>query len=592
MNKQASGVSRRDFLRGTGLAAAGAVVGASALGLAGCTGAGADTAETWDHEADVVVVGFGGAGACASIAAADSGAQVILLEKSAEAEHLSNTVMCGGYFHSPDKDGDPEALKQYLRAMFSGDNLDTKVEGEQSPLFVDGIVEKFAEYEPDNYDFLMSLDPDFKPIESGGASFPDFPGAEKSGYKGYRASYSGKSESPKFPTLDLPKEDTASGLALFNCMKVGVQDRADRITVMYETPGSKLITNDAGEVIGLVAKSGDAEVRIKAKRGVILTSGGYEYNEEMRRAFLEGPGINGWAFYGTLSNEGDGIRMGCEVGAQLAKVGKAASRLIWACPDVVHNNCMVGSITDSAGTAGTVVVNARGERFMNENLITVDPSRYFSYKNAVHMDIETLEFPNNPSYMIIDETKRLQGSLLNLSTSTCGFGIIPWDEKNETAIEKGWLIKADTIEELAEKIRDTHDLNKGRMDPAALAETMEKYQTIVDTGVDEEFGRTSARKTMGGGSVEDDGFQAINTPPFYALPLYAGGPNTKGGLQADGERHVVDWFNKPIPRLYSAGEMSSVFKFVYQGGGNISECIVCGRIAGENAAAETPWDAE
>lgn len=592
MNKQASGVSRRDFLRGTGLAAAGAVVGASALGLAGCAGAGADTAETWDHEADVVVVGFGGAGACASIAAADSGAQVILLEKSAEAEHLSNTVMCGGYFHSPDKDGDPEALKQYLRAMFSGDNLDTKVEGEQSPLFVDSIVEKFAEYEPDNYDFLMSLDPDFKPIESGGASFPDFPGAEKSGYKGYRASYSGKSESPKFPTLDLPKEDTASGLALFNCMKIGVQDRADRITVMYETPGSKLITNDAGEVIGLVAKSGDAEVRIKAKRGVILTSGGYEYNEEMRRAFLEGPGINGWAFYGTLSNEGDGIRMGCEVGAQLAKVGKAASRLIWACPDVVHNNCMVGSITDSAGTAGTVVVNARGERFMNENLITVDPSRYFSYKNAVHMDIETLEFPNNPSYMIIDETKRLQGSLLNLSTSTCGFGIIPWDEKNETAIEKGWLIKADTIEELAEKIRDTHDLNKGRMDPAALAETMEKYQTIVDTGVDEEFGRTSARKTMGGGSVEDDGFQAINTPPFYALPLYAGGPNTKGGLQADGERHVVDWFNKPIPRLYSAGEMSSVFKFVYQGGGNISECIVCGRIAGENAAAETPWDAE
>jgi succinate dehydrogenase/fumarate reductase flavoprotein subunit len=82
----------------------------------------------------------------------------------------------------------------------------------------------------------------------------------------------------------------------------------------------------------------------------------------------------------------------------------------------------------------------------------------------------------------------------------------------------------------------------------------------------------------------------IGTPPYYALPLYAGGPNSKGGLQADGDRHVIDWNNNPIPRLYTAGEMSSVLKFVYQGGGNLTEGIVCGRIAGENAAAEQPWD--
>ena len=146
----ASSVSRRDFLRNAGLAAAGAAVGASALGLTGCAdqaaGGGTDQ-EAWDKEADVVVVGFGGAGACAAIAAADAGASVILLEKNAEAEHLSNTLMSGGIFHSPDKDGDKEALKEYLRGMFSGENLSTKNEGEQSPLFVDGIVEKFAKYE-------------------------------------------------------------------------------------------------------------------------------------------------------------------------------------------------------------------------------------------------------------------------------------------------------------------------------------------------------------------------------------------------------------------------------------------------------------
>ena len=277
-------------------------------------------------------------------------------------------------------------------------------------------------------------------------------------------------------------------------------------------------------------------------------------------------------------------------GAQLAKVGKAASRLIWACPDVVKNGMNVGSITDSVGGAGTIVVNAEGRRFMNEVLITKDPSRYFSYKNAVHMDIEKLEFPNTPSYMIIDETKRTSGPLVNITLSTCGFGVIPWDESNQTAVDNGWLIKADSIEELAEKIRDSHGDNKGRMSPEVLVETMEKYQAMVESGVDEEFGRSSKTKDPISGEEVDKGFQPIDTPPFYAMPLVAGGPNTKGGLQTDGDRHVVNWNNEIIPRLYSAGEMSSVFKFVYQGGGNLTECIVCGRIAGENAAAETAWE--
>lgn len=589
-----SAVSRRDFLRGASIAAAGAAVGASALGLAGCSqgaGAAAQEGQTWDKEADVVVVGFGGAGACAAIAAADAGSSVLLLEKNAEAEHLCNTVMSGGIFHSPDPDGDPEALKEYLLAMFSGENLPTKAEGELSPQYVDGIIEKFAEYSPKNLEFMQSLDPDYKVIERGGAAFATFPGAEASGYKSYNSTYGNSATGPMFPTIDMPKEDTAAGLAFFNCLKTGVTDRTDHIEIAYETPGKKLVQNDAGEVIGIIAQQGESEIRIKAKKGVVLTTGGYEYNADMRRAFLEGQGMTGWAFYGTLSNEGDGIQMGCEIGAQLAKVGKAASRLIWACPDIIKNDCMVGSITDSVGGAGTIVVNSEGHRFMNESLITKDPSRYFSYKNAVHMDIEKLEFPNTPSYMIIDETKRLSGPLVNLTLSTCGFGVIPWDEDNQTAVDNGWLIKGDTIEELAEKIRDTHDLNKGRMDPAVLAETMQKYQTMVETGVDEEFGRTSMSKDPITGEEKNVGFQAIATPPFYALPLVAGGPNTKGGLQADGDRHVINWNNEVIPRLYTAGEMSSVFKFVYQGGGNLTECITCGRIAGENAAAEQPWDA-
>ena len=84
----------------------------------------------------------------------------------------------------------------------------------------------------------------------------------------------------------------------------------------------------------------------------------------------------------------------------------------------------------------------------------------------------------------------------------------------------------------------------------------------------------------------------VAKPPFYAIPLYPGGPNTKGGLRANAQRQVVDWDDEPIPRLYTAGEISSVFQFVYQGGGNLAEGITFGRLAGRNAAAERPWKHE
>ena len=76
----------------------------------------------------------------------------------------------------------------------------------------------------------------------------------------------------------------------------------------------------------------------------------------------------------------------------------------------------------------------------------------------------------------------------------------------------------------------------------------------------------------------------------YAIPLYPGGPKTKGGLRANARRAVLDWDDTPIPRLYAAGEMCSVFQCVYQGGDNLAECIVFGRIAGQNAAAEVPLE--
>ena len=576
-------ISRRSFLKGGAIAAAGAASAATLGGFSTSAGA-ADVPEKWDYETDVAIIGFGGAGGAAAVEITRAGVECVIIEVDKYENRLSNTRMSGGITHCPDPAGDKEALKQYLRAMFSGENLPTKTEGEQSPLFVDDIVEKFAEIQPTLVDFEQSLDPDLSFMEFGGAAFPSFPGADAAMYRTFIPTYSSGFGGGSFYSYsDDPKETTSGGHALMRAIENALDQTPDLVTFLWDTFAKSLIQDANGMIIGvtaLVGGLGGTPINIKARRGVIIASGGYEYNEEMRRAFLEGPGITGWAFYGTTSNTGQGIRMAVEIGAQLSKVGKAASRMIFCCPDVKVNNMSVGCLSESVGTAGTYCVNAEGKRFMDETLITRDPSRYFSYKEAVKMDITKLEFPNIPSYLIFDQKKFDAGPIL--SGSTIAWGIVPWDEENKVPLERGWLYKADTIQELAEMIRDKHDLNRGRLDPANMVAAADEYAEIVASGVDTHFNRQ-----LRPGETQ---WTPVDTPPFYALPIVAGGPNTKGGLQADGDRHVIDWDNKIIPRLYTAGEISSVFKFVYQAGGNVTECMACGRIAGINAAAETPWE--
>src|SRR5262245_37268865 len=108
--------------------------------------------------ADVIIVGFGSAGGCAAIEASDAGAEVIVLEKQPEDTHHSNTRMSGGGFHSPDPGGDFESLKAYAKAMFSGDNLPFKLEGDQSE-FADELAELWARYVPQHAPVMRSLDP-------------------------------------------------------------------------------------------------------------------------------------------------------------------------------------------------------------------------------------------------------------------------------------------------------------------------------------------------------------------------------------------------------------------------------------------------
>jgi succinate dehydrogenase/fumarate reductase flavoprotein subunit len=522
------------------------------------------------HEADVIVVGLGAAGGCAAIEAHDCGAKVIVLEKQPQDRHYSNTRMSGGGFHSPDPNGDFEALKAYAKAMFSGDNLPDKLEGEQ-PEFADELAELWAKLSPQNEQFMRSLDPLYQTVKLSNAAFEHFPGAKKSGYAVVKSTYTGaQDEATQLrKTLNADKTQKESGEAFHACLMTGIQSRA--IAVHYATPAVSLVM-DEEEVVGVRAERAGEPVIYYARRGIVLTCGGYEYSKRMRKAFLDGPGADGWAFYGSTENTGDGIRMALKVGAALSKISSVAGRVICAVPERRHG-LKIGLNTSSVGKPNEIVIDSRGERYASERQITKDPSRYIFYKEALRFNTTTLDYPRIPSWMIFDQTLMSAGPLVRVASAS--YNGIDWGEDNGNAVRNGWILKADTLEELASHIR-THADSRGRMETETLVATVARWNAFCAKGHDLDFERDP--QTMG----------PVEQPPFYAIPLYPGGPNTKGGLRANPQRQVLDWDDVPIPRLYTAGEISSVFQFVYQGGGNLAEGITFGRLAGRNAAAERP----
>jgi 3-oxosteroid 1-dehydrogenase len=521
---------------------------------------------------DVVVIGFGSAGGCAAIEAKASGAEVILIEKQPEATHYSNTRMSGGGFHSPRVDGNFQALKSYAKAMFSGENLPHKLEGEQ-PEFSDELAEMWAKYAPQNEAFMRGLDPLFQTVNIANAAFTEFPGAAESGYSVVKSTYAvTEDEDVLFGgSKDAPKSQKQSGEAFHACLLTGVQ--ACGISIHYNTAAESLIADDDGEVIGVETIRGGQRVTYHARRAVIITCGGYEYNQRMRKAFLDGPGIEGWAFYGTPANTGDGIRMALRVGAALAKISSIAGRVICAIPERRHG-IKIGLNTSGVGKPNAIVVDNHGRRYAAERRVTKDPSRYIFYKEALRFDTHTLDYPRIPSWMIFDTTMIKNGPIVRLGAAA--YNGIDWGHDNMNAVRNGWILQGATIAELAAKIR-THTDNRGVMDTEILTRTVDIWNRYCAAGHDPDF--AAEPKTMG----------PVSEPPFYAIPLYPGGPNTKGGLRSNAQRQVLDWDDRPIPRLYTAGEISSVFQFVYQGGGNLAEGIVFGRIAGRNAAAESTY---
>ena len=522
------------------------------------------TISKYDYEAEVVVVGYGGAGAVSAINAQSAGAKVLILEKQpsdipTKTNHTPSTRMSGGNWLCP---VDLEKTISYLEAMRSVANEALTAETKE-------LISVFARYLVECTDWLKKMG---APVSADPMrNQTRFPGADGGVGKELRLQ-DGKvfiadfdelpgSECVVYDSMDvIGKYHT--GAAFFKFLADAVESR--KIPVLWNTPAARLIT-ERGKVCGVVGNQGRKEVSVRARRAVVLTCGGFEFNETMKQNFLR---THPSHFYGNPGNTGEGVSMAMEVGAALWHMNNASWRVTMKFPD--HP---VAFGTQRHETA-SIFVDKRGKRFTNERF----KIHTFGYE-LTNYDCYAMCYPKVPCYWIFDEKRRNLGPLAstrgisNPPGGVMGDIFYTWDKDSRKEIERGWIMKSDTLEGLAKKILADPD-NNGLMDPSALKQTVKRFNGFCTKGKDEDFHK------------DPDWLKPLEDPPYYAVKLWPGGPNTQGGPKRNSRSQILRVDNTPVPRLYSAGELGSVWGMIYQGGGNLGELIAFGRIAGANAAAE------
>jgi hypothetical protein len=222
-----------------------------------------------------------------------------------------------------------------------------------------------------------------------------------------------------------------------------------------------------------------------------------------------------------------------------------------------------------------VVVDRYGRRFMNEFPPAPQDT---SARPLAAFDPEVPCYPRIPSYLILDESgiqKRPLALPLGFPEHFPEGRRYRWSSDNSSEIEKGWILKGQSIQDLAQQIKKT-PANQQSMDDQVLADTIGHWNRAVERGSDPDYCRSPETMHM------------ISQPPFYALETWPIITNTQGGPEHNERRQLIDLWGSPIPRLYSAGELGSFFGHLYELSGNIGECISSGRIAGQAAAEENP----
>lgn len=525
--------SRREFLTGSAVGVA-AIAG---LGLTGCapegkggsamaaTGEGSTFADTiaWDGEYDVVVIGFGAAGAVSACYAADAGAKVLLVDKAPQGMEGGNSRFCGQIILNSDN---KESMLAYNKAMAG----DFSIDEELFDVYAEGLTQ--------TKNMLR-----------------DFFGVPEENFLDWKYDSSAQPLigmfAPEYPELEggedlhvLTVSDNVCNSALWKVYRNKVMSMSDSIDVWYMAPGMNLIQDPVSKaVIGVEIDKAGETVNVRAKNGVVMTMGGFENNKEMVEDYL---GLTKSTPAGTLFNTGDGIKMAMGVGADLwhmeAFEGNcfALGGISFVVPEDQHAK----TFNDLRNLSGSIIVVGNGgERYLREDV----------YNRHGHV-------PSNGDWV---SPKRPRNTYM------------VWDAAQNKAITEEYhgipagfedqVVSANSIAELEEAL----GIPAGK-----LQQTVKDFNKMAKDGYDPAFYR--AAETM----------RAFGDGPFYAIEMIQAFLNTQGGARRNARAEVVGTDGEPIPHLYSAGEFGGMTPYQYNGGGNMAECLIFGSIAGANAAVE------
>jgi len=606
-------LSRRQFV---GTAAAGAVVLGTMAGTGKLGGglkalpvsAPASTRPNiaWDYEADVVCIGYGGAGATAAITACDSGASVIVLEKvpslaalGVQSNGTPSYSISGGGGTTSMCDGSLVWVNNPTLGAIAMNALS----GGATPM---EYCQAWADEISQLPKFLTEMGVPFTGATSTTPS-PEYPGLVDS-------------------SAIMGGSVTGWGPALFAALDAQVQARSG-IQVMFGTTAQELVQDPVtGEILGVTAQptnmadydtldyflpitnaasssgigsvtGGQASITltsttvntsppgkivyIKANKAVALTCGGFMYNEEMKLNFLR---LYPFVSYSWKFNTGDGIKMAQKVGAAL-----------W------HTNFVIGRPTpwypqNWPGVAGYIggypsannwiLVDKHGNRFENEKALP-------SHSQLLVMgdyDGRACEYTRIPVYVICDSTAIKAGPVAtNYSGAAAlpqpyGGGYAQWSKDNSVEIAKGWIQQGADIPTLVANLNKPTPASQlvgitPALSPTILAASVSAYNAACTAGVDAQFGTPVQY------------LAPIATAPFYGWPLWPGCSDNPGGAKRNAMGQVVDPDDNPIPRLYEAGALGCSLGLLYpRGGGFVTDGLTFGRIIGRKMAAEPSWE--
>jgi hypothetical protein len=582
--------SRRDFIKTT----------ATGAGAAALTGMVADESNAqgrparWDKQADVIVIGAGATGLPAAIQAAEAGASVILIEANTDVG--GHAILSGG---NVALGGGTSKQKKYgvvdsPDILFSDLTDWSVVEPNGFPDYRYNdkeIIRAFADESAPTYEWLLDHGVTF--VEKA----PDTAGGHACGNSAPRESHSaplGWALVQNGAPVSAERAATSSsGVGLIRPLEAAAKKAGVQILLQHKLTGIVRETPNSGRVLGISAASQGKTLNIRARKGVIIGTGGHSSNVNFRRIFdprlTEEYQVAGEPYsYQDASGEIAAMALGASLwGAfnQTGEFGQNITKAGWIGCQYGYVN--LSFLPDSpyfakAGASGlfvkdyqdTILVNMVGKRFYDEtagqfpanNYNLVKPYTPGSYLNAANVKYSPSNFIN--------------AAMAGIGDAHPGGGPIWAIFDSDAATREGWTVKppfvdtargyfysADTIADLAAKI--TNKYQRVPMPPNSLVDTVTRYNSFVDAGKDADFGKPAPK------------FK-IQAPPFHAAWATPVVHDTRSGLRINAKCQVVDLNGNVIAGLYCGGESAGGFSLH-----GLARCAVQGRIAGRNAAAET-----